>query len=119
MQLLDQLLETCTDKEAAERLNELGHRNWQGQTFTEKKVGLIRRTYGLRSRYERLRALGFITANELAKQLDVSNATIHTWGATACFSVDSTVIPGAVFICLLEVWWWPKARAADARYRQN
>ena len=80
VETLDQLLETCTDEEAAERLNELGLRNWQGQTFTKKKVGLIRRTYGLSSRYERLRALGFITANELAKQLDVSNTTIRTWG---------------------------------------
>jgi len=80
VEALDQMLETCTDGEAAERLNELGHRNWQGQTFTKKKVGLIRRTYGLCSRYERLRALGFITATELAKQLDVSTTTIHTWG---------------------------------------
>lgn len=77
---LDQLLETCTDDEAAERLNELGHRNWQGQAFTKKKVSLIRHTYGLRSPYERLRALGYITAGELAKQLEVSNTTIHTWG---------------------------------------
>jgi hypothetical protein len=80
VETLDQLLETCTDEEAAERLNELGHRNWQRQTFSKKKVGLIRRTYRLSSRYERLRAPGFTTANELAKQLDVSNTTIHTWG---------------------------------------
>lgn len=80
VETLDQLLETCSDKEASERLNELGHRNWQGQTFTKIKVGLIRRTYGLSSRYERLRALGYITANELAKQLNVSNTTIRTWG---------------------------------------
>ncbi len=77
---LDQLLEACTDEEAAERLNALGHRNWQRQTFTKKKVGLIRRTYGLLSRYERLRALGYITTNEMAKQLDVSNTTIRSWG---------------------------------------
>jgi len=80
VRVLDQLLDTCTDREAAERLNELGHRNWRGQTFSEIKVSLVRRTYGLRSRFERLRARGFLTGPEMARQLDVSTTTIHTWG---------------------------------------
>ena len=80
VEMLDRLLDMCTDREAAARLNELGHRNWQGQTFTEKKVSLVRRTYGLRSRYQRLRARGLLNGQELAKQLNVSNTTIHTWG---------------------------------------
>ncbi len=80
VRILDQLLETCTDREAAVRLNELGHRNWQGQTFNEKKVSLVRRTYGLTSRYEHLRARGLLRAEELAEQLNVSSTTIHTWG---------------------------------------
>ena len=80
VQTLDRLLETCTDREAAERLNGLGHRNWRGQVFTAKKVSLVRRTYGLQSRYERLRARGLLTAAELAKQLNVSTTTIHIWG---------------------------------------
>jgi hypothetical protein len=79
VQALDQLLDTYTDREAAVRLNELGHRNWRGQTFTAKKVALVRRTYGLRSRYERLSARGLLTAPQLAKQLDVSTTTIHSW----------------------------------------
>ena len=82
VQALDELLDTYTDREAANQLNARGHRNWQGQTFTAKKVSLIRRTYGLRSRYERLRACGFITAQELARQLDVCATTIHVWGRT-------------------------------------
>jgi hypothetical protein len=52
---VDELLETCTDRQVAARLNELGHRNWKGQAFTLKKVELIRRTYRLKSRFERLR----------------------------------------------------------------
>lgn len=80
VQILNRLLDTCTDREAAARLNELGHRNWQGQTFTVKKVSLMRRTYGLRSRHQRLRARGLLTAQELAEQLNVSTSTIHTWG---------------------------------------
>jgi DNA invertase Pin-like site-specific DNA recombinase len=77
---LDRLLDTCTDREAAQRLNKLGYRNWQGQAFTIKKVSIVRRTYGLKSRYERLRARGLLTGPELAAQLGVSATTVHTWG---------------------------------------
>jgi len=78
--LLDQLLDTHTDREAAMQLNELGHHNWQGQGFTAKKVALIRRVYNLKSRFQRLRDRGLLTGVELAAQLKVSTTTIHTWG---------------------------------------
>lgn len=77
---LDELLETCNDRGAAERLNELGHRNWKGAPFTIKKVALVRQSYGLRSRFERLRARGFLTGAELAERFGVSITTVHTWG---------------------------------------
>jgi len=77
---LDELLETCTDREAAQRLNELGHRNWKQEPFTVKKVAHVRCTYKLKSRYQRLRARGLLTARELADQLQVSTTAIHTWG---------------------------------------
>lgn len=80
IEALDQLLDTCTDREAAARLNELGHRNWKGERFTVKKVALVRIAYGLRSRYQRLRDRGLLTAQELGIQLNVSPTTIHTWG---------------------------------------
>jgi len=77
---LDELLETCTDREAAQRLNELGHRNWKQEPFTIKKVAHVRFTYKLKSRYQRLRTHGLLTARELADQLQVSTTAIHTWG---------------------------------------
>ena len=77
---LDQLLDTCNDRQAAVRLNELGHRNWKGEPFSEKKVSLVRRTYGLKSRLERLQARGFLTGGQLAERLEVSTTTIHNWG---------------------------------------
>ena len=40
--LIDELLETSTDRQIAQRLNELGHRNWRGEPFTMKKVMLVR-----------------------------------------------------------------------------
>jgi len=77
---VDALLETCTDRQVAERLNELGYKNWKGQSFTHKKVVVIRTAYHLNSRYERLRTRGMLTANEVADQLGVCPTTIYHWG---------------------------------------
>jgi len=77
---VDELLETCTDRQVAARLNELGYRNWKGQTLTVKKVTVIRMAYRLRSRFERLRGRGMLTGDELAKQLGVCTTTVHQWG---------------------------------------
>jgi hypothetical protein len=77
---VDELLETCTDRQVAARLNELGHRNWKGQAFTLKKVELVRRAYHLKSRFERLRERGMLTGDELARQLGVCTTTVHEWG---------------------------------------
>jgi DNA invertase Pin-like site-specific DNA recombinase len=78
--VIDELLETCTDQEVATRLNELGYTNWQHQAFTARKVALVRTTYRLPSRFERLRSRGLLTGAELAAQLEVSQTTIHQWG---------------------------------------
>lgn len=79
---VDELLEICTDQQVAARLNELGYRNWRGQSFTVKKITVIRKAYGLRSRFERLRECGMLTGDELARQLGVCTTTIHQWGRT-------------------------------------
>jgi hypothetical protein len=80
VQLIDELLETMTDKQIAVRLNELGHRNWRGDTFTMKKVILVRGTYDLKSRFQRLRERGLLTGEELARQFGVSSTTVHQLG---------------------------------------
>jgi hypothetical protein len=77
---VDELLETCSDRQVAERLNELGYKNWKGESFTHKKVIIIRNAYKLRSRFTRLRERGMLTANELAAQLGVCPTTIYQWG---------------------------------------
>jgi DNA invertase Pin-like site-specific DNA recombinase len=77
---VDELLETCADRQVAERLNELGFKNWRGQSFTHKKVIVIRAAYHLKSRFERLRARGMLTANELAHQLGVCPTSVYHWG---------------------------------------
>jgi DNA invertase Pin-like site-specific DNA recombinase len=77
---LDQLLDTCTDQQIADRFNALGYRNWKQQLFTRVKVSSMRFTYRLKSRFQRLRARGLLTAPELARRFGVSAPTIHQWG---------------------------------------
>lgn len=66
---LDALLGNCSDREAAARLNALGHRTWLGQPFTAKRVVTLRERAGLKTRFERLRAQGFLSAREMARQI--------------------------------------------------
>jgi DNA invertase Pin-like site-specific DNA recombinase len=80
VKLIDELLETSTDTQVAARLNELGHRNWRGESFSPKKVVVVRNAYKLRSRFERLRQRGMLTGEEMAQRLAVSSTTIHQLG---------------------------------------
>ena len=80
VRLIDELLESCGDREVAKRLNQLGHKNWRGESFTHKKVIAIRNAYHLKSRYHRLRERGMLSAKELARQLGVCSASIYHWG---------------------------------------
>lgn len=72
---VDELLETCSDRQVAERLNELGYKSWRAESFTHKKVINIRNAYKLKSRFTRLRERGMLTADELAAQLGVCPTT--------------------------------------------
>jgi hypothetical protein len=73
---LDRLLERYPDSEAAVRLNALGYRNWLGHSFNTHRVTTLRQRAGLKSRFERLRAQGFLTAREMARELKL--CVIHT-----------------------------------------
>jgi DNA invertase Pin-like site-specific DNA recombinase len=80
VQELDRLLDTCSDREAAIRLNALGYRNWKGESFTAKRTRYVRLVYGLKSRFDRLRVRGFLTGEEIARQLGVCVSQIHILG---------------------------------------
>jgi DNA invertase Pin-like site-specific DNA recombinase len=73
---LDRLLESYSDRESAARLNALGYRGWLGHLFTTNRVVTLRQRAGLKSRFERLRAQGFLTAQEMARELGLCCA--HT-----------------------------------------
>jgi DNA invertase Pin-like site-specific DNA recombinase len=86
VQLVDQLLDDHLYAEIADILNSKGLRPggsaWpgrQGTRFTALRVQYIVHTYGLRSRYDRLRARGLLTKEELAKRLGVHSHTLTRW----------------------------------------
>jgi hypothetical protein len=83
---LDQLLETCTPQQAADRLNALGYLNWENEPFTKRKVISIRFAYKLKTPFQRLRGRGFVFAEELARRLQVSTSTIHAWDRAGLLS---------------------------------
>jgi len=76
---VDRLLAEYTEAEIAIQLNERGMRSGKGREFTHLLVGNIRRGYRLKSRYERLREAGLLTAAEMAAELGVCKNTIHDW----------------------------------------
>ena len=78
--LIDQLLESHTDKDIATLLNARGYVSGKGQRFHRRIVLKIRRSHGLRSRYTRLRDRGMLTPDEIATRLDICVDTVKIWG---------------------------------------
>ena len=78
---IDRLLDTHTEGEIALMLNEKGMRSGTGNSFRQRTVQCVRRAYHLMSRFDRLRALGLLTLEEMAEQLGVTTSTIKYWKA--------------------------------------
>jgi hypothetical protein len=74
--LIAGLLETHADGEIASILNERHLVSGTGRPFDARRVGKIRRAYGLGTRQQRLRAAGLLTLEELAQRLGVSQWTV-------------------------------------------
>jgi hypothetical protein len=86
VKLVDQLLDDHLDADIAEILNARGLRPggsaWPGRAvarFTSKRVQYIVHTYGLRSRFDRLRARGLLTKEELSQRLGIHAHTLVRW----------------------------------------
>ena len=76
---IDRLLDHHTDGEIAEFLNKQALRSGEDKSFHRLMVQRIRRTYGLKKRYDRLRDAGMLTLEEVAAKLGVSTPTVKTW----------------------------------------
>ena len=76
---IDTLLDHHTEARIADILNERGLVSGEGKPLHAVIVQRIRRSYGLRKRYDRLRDAGMLTLSEIAGMLGVSNRTVKIW----------------------------------------
>jgi hypothetical protein len=86
VELVDQLLDNHVYSEIADLLNERGFRpggsarpGRGADRFTAKRVAYLMHTYGLSSRYERLRERGMLNKKEMADRLGVHEQTVERW----------------------------------------
>jgi hypothetical protein len=84
--LVDRLLDELTYPEIADQLNALGFRpggsirlGKADARFTALRVSYLVHAYGLRPRYERLRAQGLLTKQEATARLRIHAATLISW----------------------------------------
>jgi DNA invertase Pin-like site-specific DNA recombinase len=84
--LVDQLLDHHVYSEIAAILNERGFRpgasarpGRAADRFSAKHVAYLMHTYGLRSRYDRLRQCGMLNKREMADRLGVHEQTVDRW----------------------------------------
>ncbi|MFN2150234.1 MAG: helix-turn-helix domain-containing protein [Anaerolineales bacterium] len=79
VQMIDALLNKYTDRQVAKILNVRGLHPGKSDSFHRRLVARVRREHGLKSRYERLREAGTLTATEMADALGVCESTVMTW----------------------------------------
>ena len=73
----DRLLDDHTYPEIAALLNEKGFRTGEGKYFDPVTLKQLKHVYNLKSRYDRMRERGFITAQEIADMLGIPEYKIH------------------------------------------
>jgi DNA invertase Pin-like site-specific DNA recombinase len=78
--LIDQLLETSTDAEVAEQLNERGWRTYEGKPFSAARVVSLRRYHQLKTHGTRLSERGLLTVSQAASAYGVCQQTLMAWG---------------------------------------
>jgi len=77
---IDRLLDRHTNQQIAEIFNAQGRfRPGKAKRFNRVMIGRIQKDYGLKSRYDRLRAAGMLTCSELARRLGISPQTVCRW----------------------------------------
>ena len=76
---IDQLLDSHTEGQIADILNDRDFVSGAGKPFTRNMIQFIRRTYGLRSRYDRLRDAGLLNIHEMAELLGLHHLTVKVW----------------------------------------
>lgn len=76
---IDRLLNHHPEDQICHILNKRGLKPGKGGIFTPRQIASIRREYGLKSRYERLRESGMLTMQEISEMLGVHEGTVKKW----------------------------------------
>lgn len=76
---MDNLLDSHTLDEIAEILNGRGLHSGQGKPLSRKMLTRIQAAYGLKSRFDRLRQTGLLTAEEIGSLLGVTPYFVNAW----------------------------------------
>jgi hypothetical protein len=76
---VDRLLDQHSHEAIANILNSRGSVSGYGKPFTGRMIGRVRVKYGLKSRFERLRAKGMLTREEMARRLGISTKQVTAW----------------------------------------
>jgi DNA invertase Pin-like site-specific DNA recombinase len=80
VKIVDSLLSDHTYAEIATILNKRGYKSGQGNRFDRTVVKGITHNHKLKTRFSILRSAGKLTADEVAKLLCVTVATVRRWG---------------------------------------
>ena len=76
---IDTLLDDYTEGQIAGILNERGYVSGEGKAFHAMMVQRLRRAYGLKTRYDRLRETGMLRLDEMANLLGITNYRVKIW----------------------------------------
>jgi DNA-binding transcriptional regulator YiaG len=79
IQKIDALLDQYTDQEIARLLNGQNIKSGACKSFSRIIVSRIRRNYGIKSRFDRLREQKMLTLSEIAKLLGISACRVKIW----------------------------------------
>lgn len=96
VELVDKLLDEHIYSEIAAMLNERGFRpgasarpGRAADRFSAKHVAYLMHTYGLRSRYDRLRQRGMLNRKETADRLGIHEQTVDRWAKVGLLRAHS------------------------------
>jgi hypothetical protein len=76
---IDRLIDTYTDREIADVLNERGVRTVVTTPWTAARIGRLRTIYGLTDRRTRLLAQGLLPPQDVAARYGTVLSTVHLW----------------------------------------
>jgi len=78
---VDRLLDDNSPEAIANILNARGSASGYGKPFTGRMINRVRVKYGLKSRFERLRAKGMLTREEMSQRLGINPKQVAAWRA--------------------------------------